>query len=108
MTQRQQLLAVAAQLAGEPGGGDPLGEASEDQHQFDDRPLGALQSRTGEGVEDPTAGRAAIVEDRGAMAAMDAQAVAGPAAGASQTGGVKPGEQLGVAGVRVHQLGEGV
>jgi hypothetical protein len=72
VAQREQLLAIAPQLAGELGGRDALGEAAEDQHQLDDRPSGALQGRAGEGVEDATAGPAAIVEDRGAVAAMDA------------------------------------
>jgi hypothetical protein len=107
VTQPEQFLAVATQLAGEPGGGDPLGEAPEDQHQLDDRPLGAPQGRAGEGVEDPMAGLAAVIEERGAVAAMDTQTIACPAPGASQAVGVEPMHELGVAGVLVHQLGDG-
>ena len=36
----EQLPAVAAQLAGQPGGGGPLGVAPEDQYQGDGPPLG--------------------------------------------------------------------
>jgi hypothetical protein len=107
MPQGEQLLAVAAQLAGELRGGDALGEAAEDQHQLDDRPSGALQGRAGQGVEDPTARPAAIVEDRGAVAAMDSQSIAYPAPGTGQAVGVEPMQELGVAGVLVHQLGDG-
>lgn len=49
---------------------------------------------------------ALVVEHRGAMAAVDAEALGGAAAGAGQAGGVEHGEELGVAGVLVHQLGE--
>jgi hypothetical protein len=107
MAQPEQFLAVAAQLAGELRGGDALGDAPEDQHQLDDRPPGALQGRAGQGVEDPTARPAAIVEDRGAVAAMDSQSVACPAPGTGKAVGVEPMEELGVAGVLVHQLGDG-
>jgi hypothetical protein len=106
VTQPEQLLAVATQLAGELGGGDPLGEAPEDQHQLDDRPLGAPQRRAGEGVEDPMAGLAAVIEERGAVAAMDTQTVACPAPGTNQPVREKPVQELGVAGVLVHQLGD--
>jgi hypothetical protein len=107
VAQGEQFLAVAAQLAGQPGGGDALGEAAEDQHQLDDRPPGALQGRAGQGVEDPMAGLAAVIEERGAVAAMDTQTVACPAPGTNQPVGVEPMEELGVAGVLVHQLGDG-
>src|SRR5512135_883296 len=107
MPQRQQLLAVAPQLAGQLGGGDPLSEAPEDHHQLDGPSLGARQGRAGEGIEHPVTDRAAIVEDRGTVTAVDAQALACPAPRADQAAGVKPGEQLGVAGLLVHQFGDG-
>jgi hypothetical protein len=107
MAQPEQLLAVAAQLAGELGGRDALDDAAEDQHQLDDRPPGAVQGRAGEGVEDTAADRAAVVEDGGAVAAMDAQSVACPAPGTGQAAGVEPVQELLVAGIRVHQLGDG-
>jgi hypothetical protein len=82
MAEVEQFAAVAAQLARQSGGGGPLGDAPEDQHQRDGPPLGALQERPGEGVEDPLAGRATVVEHRGAVTAVDAQSVACPAPGA--------------------------
>ena len=63
----QQLRAVAAQLAGQLGGGDALGEAADDQGQLPGPPLGAVQDRPGEGVEDAVAVAAAIIARRGAM-----------------------------------------
>jgi hypothetical protein len=36
MSQPEQLLAVTPQLAGQLGGGDPSGEATEDPHQLGD------------------------------------------------------------------------
>src|SRR5262249_9655304 len=87
VTEVEQLLAVAAQLAGELRGGHPLREAAEDQHQLDGPPLGPLQRRAGEGVEDPPAARAAEVQDRGAMAAGDAQSVSRPGAARARRGG---------------------
>ena len=76
-----QLLAVAAQLAGELGGGHPLGDASEDQHQLDGPPLGALKERPGEGVEHPSAARATVIDDRVAVAVVDDPPVARPTGG---------------------------
>jgi hypothetical protein len=105
--QPEQLLAVAAQLAGQLSGRNTLRDPSEDQHQFDDRSPGTLQGRAGQGVEDAMAGPATVVKDRGAVAAMDAQAVACPASGTGQAIGVEPVQELGVAGIRVHQLNDG-
>src|SRR4051794_38146434 len=70
-------------------------------------PLGAPQGRSGEGVEHPGAGRAAIVEVRGTVTAVDLQAIACTAPGTGQAVGVEPDEELDVAGVFVHQLGDG-
>jgi hypothetical protein len=105
--QAEQLLAVAPQFAGEPGGGDALGEAPEDQHQFDGPPLGALKRGAREGVEHAAAGLAAVVQDRGAVAAVDGQALTCPAPRAGQAVGVQPADELGVAGTLVHQIREG-
>ena len=41
------------------------------------------------------------------MAAVDVQVVARPAPRTSQAVGVEPGQELGVAGVLVHQIGDG-
>jgi hypothetical protein len=58
------------------------------------------------GVEDAAAMPAAVVEHRRASAALDANPVALAAAREGEPVGVQPLDQLGVAGVRVHQLGD--
>jgi hypothetical protein len=60
MAELEQFGAATAQLAGELGGGDALGDAAEDQDQLDRSPLGAVECRAGESVEDAAAGGAAI------------------------------------------------
>jgi len=102
MAEAQQLRAIAPQLAGQLGRRYPLGEPAHDQDQLDGSPFGRVQGRAGEGIEDPPARRAAEVEDRGAMTAVDAQVVARPAPRAGQPAGMEPMDQLGVAGVLVH------
>ena len=107
MPQLQQVLAVAAQLAGHLGRGGRIGDAPEDQQQLGRGPPDALQGRPGEGVEDAAAVAALVVDHRVAMAAVDAEAVGGAAAGAGQPVGVQQGEQPLVAGVPVHQVDQG-
>ena len=68
-------------------------------------PFPRLQGGAGEGVEDPAAVAAAIVEDRLAMTAMDAEPVAA-ASWAAQVVGVEGLEEASVAGVLVHQFGD--
>jgi hypothetical protein len=69
--------------------------------------VGLVELGAGEGVEDPSAGLAAVIEDRGAVAAVDLQLVTGVAAWAGQPVGVEEGEKLGVAGVLVHVFRDG-
>jgi hypothetical protein len=107
VTEREQLLAVAAQLAGELGGGHPLGDPADDKDQFGGPPPGPLQEGTGEGVEHPPAGQAAVVEHRIAVAAMDGQVLALGAPRAGQSAGVEPTDEPLVAGAFVHQIGDG-
>src|SRR5262249_7357565 len=102
--QLQQLGAVAVQLAGQSRRGDALGEAADDQHQLPRPPPGAVQDRPGEGVEDAVAVPAAIIARRGATTAMDPHPVGSVAARASQPIGMEPTDQLGVAGILVHQV----
>jgi hypothetical protein len=49
---------------------------------------------------------AAVVQERGAAAAVDGHAVALMAARAGEPVGVQPPDQLGVTGVLVHQVGD--
>ena len=48
-----------------------------------------------------------VVDDRGAMASMDLQVIADPAAQADQTAGVEDGDEFGIAGVLVHEFRDG-
>jgi hypothetical protein len=102
----EQLGAVASEFAGQSGGGGALGDATHDQDQFAGPASEAVEDRAGEGVEDPAAVAAAEIEDRGAMATMDPHAVALMTARAGQPLGVQPLDQLGVASVLVHQVGD--
>jgi hypothetical protein len=104
--QVQQLRAVAAQLAGQSGGGDPLGEAADDQDQLVGPALDAVQGGPGEGVEDPAAVAAAEVQDRVAAPTVDDQAVVLMAAGAGQAVGVQPTDKLVIARLFIHQIGD--
>jgi hypothetical protein len=102
--QVQQLRAVAAQLAGQLGGRDTLGETAEDQDQFPGPALDAAQGRAGEGVEDPVAMAAAEVQDRVAAPTVDDEAVVAMAAGAGQAVGVQPVDELGRARLFIYQI----
>jgi hypothetical protein len=104
--QVQQLGAVAIQLARQLGGGDALGEATDDQYQLAGPPLDAMQGRAGEGVEDPLAVAAAEVQDRVAAAPVDAHPVVSMAARAGEAVGMQPLYELLVAGPLVHQVGD--
>ena len=107
MAEAQQLRAIAVELTGQLGRRHPLGEPAHDQDQLDGSPFGPMQGGAGEGVEDPPARPAAEIEDRGAVTAVDAQLVARTAPRAGQAAGVEPLDQLGVAGVLVHQVRDG-
>jgi hypothetical protein len=104
--QAQQVHPVAAQLAGQPRRRHALGDAAEDQDDLRRPPLHALQGGPGPGVEDAAAPTALVVEDRGAVPSVDAEAVGGAAAGAGQPVGVERRDEPGVAGIFVHQVGE--
>jgi hypothetical protein len=104
--QVQQLRAVAAQLAGQLGRGDALGEAADDQDQFPGPALDAVQGRAGEGVEDAVAVAAAEVQDRVAATAVDDHAVVLMAAGAGHAVGVQPADEPVIARRFIHQVGD--
>ena len=83
------------------------GEAAEDRDELGRRPPVAPRAGAGEGVEDAPAVAAAVVQDRGAVAAVVGHAVVLQAPGAGQAGGVEPAEDEPVAGLFVHQLVDG-
>jgi hypothetical protein len=103
----EQVLAVAAQLAGQPRGRHPLAEAAQDQQPLGAGAAGLLQCGAGEGVEHAAAGAALVVEDGGAVAAVDAQPGVGAAARAGQATRVQDGHEPLVAGAFVEQVSEG-
>jgi hypothetical protein len=102
--QVQQLGAVAIQLPRQLGGGDALGKTADDQYQLAGPPLEAMQSRAGEGVEDPLAVAATEVQDRVAAAPVDDHPVVSLATRAGKTVGMQPLYELLVAGALVHQV----
>jgi hypothetical protein len=63
-----------------------------------------LQGCPGEGVEDAAAVAALVIEDRVAMAAVDAEAVGDAATRAGQAAGVQQGDEPVVTGPLVHQV----
>jgi hypothetical protein len=83
-----------------------LGEATDDQDQFARPALDAAQGRAGEGVEDPMAVAAAEVQHRVAAPTVNDQAIVSMAAGAGQTVGVQPLDELGIARRFIHQVGD--
>ena len=104
--QVQEFRAVATQLAGQLGGGDALGEATDDQDQFAGPPLDAVQGRAGEGVEDPTAVAAAEVQDRVAAPTVDDHAVVVDGSGGRPSRRDAATDELGVARLFIHQVGD--
>jgi hypothetical protein len=84
--------------------GDALGEASDARDQLPRPPLGAVQDRPGESVEDAMTVAAAVIARRGAMTTVDPHPVGSVAARAGQPLGMEPPDQLGVAGILVHQI----
>jgi hypothetical protein len=106
VAQPQELRPIAAQLAGQLGGGHALGEPPDDQDQLPGPPLGAVQGRPREDVEDAPAMAAAEVQDRVAAAAMHDHAVSGVAARAGEAVGVQPADEAVIAGLLIHQIGD--
>jgi hypothetical protein len=104
--QIQELRTVAVQFAGQSGGGDALGEAADDQDQFAGPTLGAVKGRAGEDIEDPVAVAAAEVQHRVAAPTMDDHAVVLMAARAGHPVGVQPVDELGIARLFIHQVGD--
>ena len=83
-----------------------MGEAADDQDPFPGSALDAVQGRAGKGVEDPMAVAAAEVQDRVAAPTVDDQAIVMTAAGAGQAVGMQPVDELGIARLFIHQVGD--
>jgi len=78
---------MAAQFPRQLGGAGPLGDAPQRQHQFRRAAMGVVEDGVGEGIEDAAAIGALKIQDRSAVAAMHAQAVA---LAASRRAGIRP------------------
>jgi hypothetical protein len=102
----QQVLAVAAELAGQLGRRGALTDATQDEDQLRRWAAGLLERGAGVGVEDRPAVAAAVVEDRVAVAVVGGQSIRLPTAGAAEPVGVEGLDQEPVAGVGVHQSGD--
>ena len=83
-----------------------MGEAADDPDPFPGQAPAAVQGCAGEGVEDPVAVAAAEVQHRVAAPTVDDQAIALMAAGAGQAGGMQPLDELGIARLFIHQVGD--
>ena len=105
--QAQQVRPVPLQLAGQSGGGGALGDTAEDQQDLRGTAVGLLERGPGPGVEDPAAGIAAVVEDRGDDGGDGPSIDRRPAAQAGQTAGVEQVDEFGIAGVLVQEFGDG-
>lgn len=107
MPQLQEMLAVAAQLAGHLGGGLAGRDAVEDQHQLRRSAVCPLQGRAGPGIEDAATVAALVVEHRLAVAVVDPQALPLTAGRAGQAVGVEHRDEFAVAGVFVQVVDQG-
>lgn len=105
MPQPQHVLAADPHLAGEFRGGDPLGDAAEDQEDLYWAEVRPLPECSREPVEHPSAPRAAVVDDRGVGAtAVDVESIPSRTTRAREPVGVEQVEELLAATLLVHQV----
>jgi hypothetical protein len=105
MPQPEQMLAADADLAGELGGGFPLGNPTEDQEDLRGAQVSPLPGGVSEHVEDPPATLATVIDDRGiGTTAVDVEVVAGVTAGAGEPFGVEQIKELLTAPLLVHEV----
>jgi hypothetical protein len=105
MPQPQQVLAADPHLAGELRGGDPLGDAAEDQEDLSWAEVRPLPECSREQVEHPSAPCAAVVDDRGVGAtAVDVESIPSRTTRAREPVGVEQVEELLAATLLVHQV----
>jgi hypothetical protein len=103
--QLQEVLAVAAQLAGHLGRGLARRDAVEDEHDLGGAAVRPLHDGPGPGVEDAAAVAALVVQDRLAVPVMDPQVLPLAARGTGQAIGVEERDEFAVAGVLI-QIGD--
>jgi hypothetical protein len=103
--QLQEVLAADPDLAGELGGGSPLGDAAEDQEDLDRAELCPLPMCSCEHIKHTSTLLAAVVDDRGVgVTAVDVEPLAGAAPGAREPLGVEQVEEFPATPLLVHQI----
>ena len=103
--QLQEVLAADPDLAGELGGGSPLGDAAEDQEDLGRAELCPLPMCSCEHIEHASTLLAAVVDDRGVgVTAVDVEPLAGAAPGAREPLGVEQVEEFPATRLLVHQI----
>src|SRR3954447_1187715 len=103
MSNLEQIPSTATQLPSELRGGHTLGETSDDQDQRGGAVMGPLEDGPGPSVEDPSARRAAKVEDGFSNVAVDGESVLSVTAGAMQPLGMEQVEEEPEACVLIHK-----
>src|SRR5258707_2257258 len=103
MSQFEQVSSTATQLPSELRGGHTLGETSDDQDQGRGAVMRPLERGPGPSVEDPSARRAAIVEDGFSNVAVEGESVLSLTAGAMQPLGMEQAEEEPEAGILIHK-----
>jgi hypothetical protein len=103
MSKIEQMSATAPQLPSELRGGHTLGETSDDEDQGRGAVMSPLEHGPGPSVEDPSARRAAIVEDGLSNVAVDGESVLSLTAGATQPLGMEQVEEKPEAGILIHK-----
>jgi hypothetical protein len=105
MPEPKQMLAADPHLASEFRGGLSLGDAAKDQQDLCGAQVGPLPGSVREHIEDPAAGFAAVIDNRGVVAtSVNVKAVVGTAPGANEPLGVEQIEELLTATLLVHQV----
>src|SRR5512135_2360890 len=94
---------TATQLPSELRGGHTLGETSDDQDQGRGAVMSPLEHGLGPRVEDPSARRAAIVEEGFSNIAVDGKSVLSLTAGAMQPLGMEQVAEELEAGILIHK-----
>src|SRR3954454_22728896 len=94
---------TATQLPSELRGGHALGETSDDQDQGRGAVMSPLEHSPSPCVEDPSARRAAIVEDGFSNVAVEGESVLSLTAGAMQPLGMEQAEEEPEAGILIHK-----
>jgi hypothetical protein len=107
MPQRQQFLAIAAQLAGHLRRGGALSDPAEDHQKLRGTAVRPLQRGSREGVEDPAATTALEVHQGGTMTAVNPEVLPLSAPRASQAVRVEQFDEFGIAGVLVQIIDQG-